>query len=76
MKMNLISMKINAGETHFQVNSFARSLVLAQRQKVLRQWPVEGLNCCRNCGEKKRPNKEVVYLQAMFLLVKFPDHEI
>ena len=30
-----------AGETHFHMNGFARRLVLTQRQKVNRKWPIE-----------------------------------
>ena len=42
MKMSLIRMKISgrAGETHFHMNGFARRLVLTQRQKVTRKWPI------------------------------------
>ena len=29
-----------AGETHFHMNGFARRLVLTQRQKVTRKWPI------------------------------------
>ena len=29
-----------AGETHFHMNGFARRLVLIQRQKVTRKWPI------------------------------------
>ena len=30
-----------AGETHFHMNDFARRLVLTQRQKVTRKWPID-----------------------------------
>ena len=33
VKISLISMKLIAGETHFQVNSFARSLVLTEAKR-------------------------------------------
>ena len=29
-----------AGETHFHMNGFARRLVLKQRQRVTRKWPI------------------------------------
>ena len=29
-----------AGETHFHMNGFARRLVLTQRQRVTRKWPI------------------------------------
>ena len=29
-----------ADETHFHMNGFARRLVLTQRQKVTRKWPI------------------------------------
>ena len=29
------------GETHFHMNGFARRLVLKQRQRVTRNWPIE-----------------------------------
>ena len=29
-----------AGKTHFHMNGFARRLVLIQRQKVTRKWPI------------------------------------
>ena len=28
------------GETHFHMNGFARRLVLKQRQRVTREWPI------------------------------------
>ena len=30
----------HVGETHFHMNSFARRLVLKQRQRVTRKWPI------------------------------------
>ena len=30
-----------ARETHFHMNGFVRRLVLAQRQKVTRKWPID-----------------------------------
>ena len=32
-----------AGETHFHTNGFARRLVLTQRQKVTRKWPITSM---------------------------------
>ena len=32
-----------AGETHFHTNGFARRLVLKQRQRVTRKWPIVAL---------------------------------
>ena len=29
-----------AGETHFQMNGFFRRLLLKQRQRVTRKWPI------------------------------------
>ena len=42
LKLNEFDMHENglADETHFHMNGFARRLVLAQRQKVSRKWPV------------------------------------
>ena len=44
MKMSLICMKMDnggrAGENRFHVNVFTRRLVLTQRQKVTRKWPI------------------------------------
>ena len=33
-----------AGDTHFHMNGFARRLVLTQRQKVTRKWPIKRVN--------------------------------
>ena len=30
------------GETHFHMNGFAQRVVLTQRQKVTRKWPIKG----------------------------------
>ena len=42
IKMSLICVKPNepVGGTHFHINGFAQRLVLIQRQKVTRKWPV------------------------------------
>ena len=34
-----------AGGTHFQMNGFARRLVLTQRQKATRKWPIKSFTC-------------------------------
>ena len=31
----------HVGETHFHMNSFAPRLVLKQRQRVTRKWPID-----------------------------------
>jgi len=31
----------HAGETHFHMHGFARRLVLTQRQKATRKWPID-----------------------------------
>ena len=43
-----------SGETHFHMNGFARRLVLTQRLKVTRKWPIENrsLENTRFAGRK------------------------
>ena len=68
MKMTDLHENGHAGETHFHMNGFARRLVLRQRQRVIRKWPIIYYMALSH-KDWELPNSEFDWLKSILTAV-------